>query len=142
MKAAASAAALAIALTACSMNQTVHVMGRGSAPSGTTTIQTSGTGTGDITIPLGAKVYSGRWVYAPQGGGVGFTTTTAFIGGRSATGTGTSIVGPSGGNGSVIVSAVGAPSIRRGFSYSEWTRTGIGDCLDDAGGTYDLQITP
>lgn len=140
MKAAASVAALGLALTAC--GQTVHVMGRGSAPSGTATIQTSGTGSGDITIPLGAKVYSGRWVYVPQGGGVGFTTATAFVGGRSVAGTGTSIVGPSGGGGNVILSAEGAPSIRCGFSYSEWTRTGIGDCLDDAGGTYDLQITP
>lgn len=139
---AASAAALALALAACSIPQTVHVMGRGSAPSGTAIIQTHGTGMGDITIPIGGRVYSGRWVYAPQGGAIGITTATAFIGGRSVAGTGTSVVGPTGGNGTVIVSAVGAPSIRCGFSYSEWTRTGIGDCLDDAGGTYDLQITP
>lgn len=121
--------------------QTVYVTGRGSAPSGTTTISTSGTGSGDITIPLGAKVYSGRWVYVPQGGSVGFTTATAFSGGRSASGTGTTIIGPSGGGGTVIMSAEGAPAIRCAFSYSEWTRTGVGECQDDAGGSYDLQIT-
>jgi hypothetical protein len=137
---------LAIALSVSSVvlmgcGQTVYVTGRGSAPSGTTTISTSGTGSGDITIPLGAKVYSGRWVYVPQGGGVGFTTATAFSGGRSATGTGTTIIGPSGGGGTVVMAAEGAPSIRCAFAYSEWTRTGAGECQDDAGGSYDLQIT-
>jgi len=92
-------------------------------------------------MPLGGRSYVGRWVYVSQGGGVGITTATASSGGRSATGTGTTIMAPTGGGGSIVMAAAGAPSIRCGFQYSSWSQAGAGECQDDAGASWDLQIT-
>lgn len=123
-------------------SHTVHVIGRAGAPSGTTTVATGGQGgSGDMTLPLDGKVYNGRWVYVPSGGGIGLTTATAYNGWHSATATGTTVMPPMGGNGSLLLSAGAGDTLRCMFNYSSWHSTGIGECQDDAGRSYDLQIT-
>jgi hypothetical protein len=129
---------LALALSGCSHN--LYLVGRTTGATGTASVTTAGNHGGDIAINLAGKIYTGRWVYSPAGGSIGFASTTAFSGGTSATATGTAIGLPTGGPGSILASAPDGSTIRCVFSYSEFGNTGIGVCQDSKGEMYDLQI--
>jgi len=129
---------LVVTLSACGHN--MYFVGRTSGVKGTTRVVTAGNHSGDISIDLGGKVYTGRWVYAPGGGSIGFGTATAFSGGQTATANSTVIGLPTGGNGTVLASAPDGSELRCAFNYSEWGSTGVGVCEDSKGETYDLQI--
>ena len=133
----AACIALAMLLGGCTHN--IYIMGA-NGTTGTAEVTTFGNHSGSITINLGGKVYTGRWVYAPGGGAIGLGTATASAGGQTATATSTYVGLPTGGPGTVLASAPDGSTLRCAFSFSEWGRTGIGTCLDNAGQRYDLQI--
>lgn len=96
-----------------------------------------------VTINLGAKTYTGTYIY--DGGRVvtfqSHSTTTAYSSAKSATAYGSgfgSAYVPGSGNGRILVSSQGGDSLRCEFQYSNGS--GLGVCLDNAGKEYDLQI--
>lgn len=131
--------ALAVLLSACTHN--IYLVGRTNGVTGSAQVATFGNHSGNITINLGGKAYTGRWVYAPGGGAIGIGTSTAVGGGETATATNTFIGLPTGGPGTVLASAPDGSTLRCVFSFSEFGRTGIGTCEDNAGQIYDLQIS-
>lgn len=131
--------AFAMLVAGCAHN--IYLVGRTNGVTGSAQVTTFGNHSGDITINLGNKVYTGRWVYAPGGGSIGFGTATAVGGGETATSTGTFVGLPTGGPGTVLASAPDGSSLRCVFSFSEFGRTGIGTCQDSDGQIYDLQIS-
>ena len=131
-------AALVLSLGGC--GHSLYIVGRTTGAKGTARIVTAGNHSGDISIDLVGKVYSGRWVYAPGGGSIGFGTAVASSGVHIATASSTMIGLPTGGDGSILASAVDGSTIRCAFQYSEWGSTGLGVCQDSDGEDYDLQI--
>jgi len=128
---------LAMLLGGCTHN--VYIMGA-NGTTGTAEVTTFGNHSGRITINLGGKVYTGRWVYAPGGGAIGLGTATASAGGQTATASSTYVGLPTGGPGTILASAPDGSTLRCAFSFSEWGHTGIGTCQDNSGQRYDLQI--
>lgn len=128
-----------LSLAGC--GRTVYVTGRTSGVSGQTTVTPAGRSSGDITLSLGARVYTGRWVYVSGPGSVSVSSATAFSGAHSASASGIGFGLPTSGRGSIVMSAAGGGSLRCAFDYSEWSSTGIGECQDETGAMYDLQIT-
>ncbi|MGH2410846.1 MAG: hypothetical protein ACRDGS_10840 [Chloroflexota bacterium] len=133
----AACIALTMLLGGCTHN--VYIVGP-NGTTGTAEVTTFGNHSGSITINLGGKAYTGRWVYAPGGGAVGFGTATAYSGGQTATATSTFVGLPTGGPGTILASAADGSTLRCAFTFSEMGRTGIGRCEDDKGEMYDLQI--
>lgn len=127
-----------LVLSGC--GHSLYIVGRTSGATGTAHIVTAGNHSGEISIALKGKTYSGHWVYAPGGGSISVGTATAVSGTQSATATATAIGLPMGGPGSIIASAPDGSSLRCSFDYSEFGSTGIGICQDGEGETYDLQI--
>ncbi len=128
-----------ILLAGCS--HTLIVTGRQSAVTGQAIVtQVPGQNSGTLTLVLGGKTYSGRWLYMAGGGSVSLASATAFSGVHSATATGVGFAAPMSGNGSVILSAQDGDTLRCVFDYSQWSKTGIGECEDNHGDLYDLQI--
>ena len=128
-----------ILLASCS--HTLLVTGRQSTITGQAVVtQAPGQNSGTLTLVLGGKTYSGRWVYMAGGGSVSLASATAFSGAHSASATGVGFAAPMSGNGSIILSAQDGDTLRCVFDYSQWSKTGIGECEDNHGGTYDLQI--
>jgi hypothetical protein len=130
--------ALAIPLSGC--GHSLYVVGRTTGAKGAARIVTVGNHSGSISLDVAGKVYSGRWVYAPGGGSIGFGTAIASSGVHIATASSTMIGLPTGGDGSILASAADGSTIRCAFQYSEWGSTGLGVCEDGSGETYDLQI--
>lgn len=130
--------ALAMLVGGCTHN--VYFVGRNGV-TGTAKVTTFGNHSGGITITLGGKVYTGQWVYAPGGGAIGLGTAVASAGGQTATATSTFVGLPTGGPGSVLATAPDGSSLRCSFTFSEFGRTGIGVCQDNAGQLYDMQIS-
>lgn len=119
----------------------IYITSRTGHVTGHTAITTSGQSSGEMSIALGGKTYAGRWVYVSGPGSVSVISATSMGGVRPAFGTGTGIAAPTGGGGSVILSAPDGSSLRCWFSYSGWSQTGMGECRDSTGAAYDLQIT-
>jgi len=138
-----SRAALAFAvLTLGGCGRTLYVTGRTNGITGQTTVTPIlGHPSGDMTLTLGAKTYAGRWVYVSGPGSVSVVSTTAFSGTQSASALGTGIGMPTSNHGSIVMSAPGGGSFRCVFDYSQWSNSGVGECQDEAGELYDLQIT-
>jgi hypothetical protein len=126
-----------LALGACGHN--VYLTGRSNGLQGTTVVK-GGSGGGDMNITLGPRVYSGRWIYAAEGGGTSFGTATSFSGGQAATTNATFVALPTGGNGTVIASAPDGTQLRCVFNYSELSDAGSGVCQDSTGQIFDMQI--
>lgn len=95
---------------------------------------------GDVSIVLHNKTYTGRWVYMSNGGMVGIGTSNIISGTQSATATSTIVGAPLQGNGSILLSAQDGSTLRCGYDYSEWNSSGVGVCQDNKGEVYDLQI--
>jgi hypothetical protein len=132
---------LACVLTLIGCGHNLYFTGRTTGATASTTITTSpGHPSGEMTLELEGKVYRGRWLYMSGGGSVSLATMTATNGVRSATATGSAIGMPMQGNGSIILAAQDGSTLRCVFNYSEWSSSGIGECQDNLGETYDLQI--
>lgn len=137
MKSIASVLVLAACLAGCTHG--VYLVGRTTGAVGTANVSGPGS-SGPITIALGGRIFTGRWVYSATGGGVGLTQASATTGRLTTTGSATLLSLPTGGPGSILASAPDGSSLRCGFQYSEWGGTGMGACQDSAGEIYDLQI--
>jgi len=123
---------LGFLLSACSHN--LYMVGRTNGATGKTVLQTTpGHPSGDMTIAVGSKVYSGTWVFKNGGGVVGI----AAVGGSA----GSFLGSNSSGNGSMLLSAPDGATLRCGFDYDTLSATGLGVCQDSAGELYDLQIS-
>lgn len=87
-----------------------------------------------VTINLAGKTYKGTYAYASgssTGSFVGGARGKTFYGVTSASGTG---------GGNILAKADDGSGLRCQFQYSTTNSQGIGECQDDAGATYDLQI--
>jgi hypothetical protein len=132
-------ALLVLSLSGCA--HTLYVTARHSPVTGQTVITTTpGHPSGLLTLELGGKTFTGRWVYMSAGGTVTLASATATDGMRSATATRTAFGIPTSGNGSIVLSAPDGDSLRCVFTYSEWSSSGIGECQDSRDESYDLQI--
>jgi hypothetical protein len=119
----------------------IDIISRSTGASGRTTItMTMGHPSGEMSIVLGGKTYTGRWVYMSGGGSVSIVSATAFSGSRTASVSGWGIGVPTGGNGSMSLSSSDGSHLSCAFDYSEWSSSGVGVCQDEQGGMYDLQI--
>ena len=133
--------AAAITLSACAQTHTVYVTNRTTGAGGQTTVtSTPGHPSGEMSLQLNGKTYSGRWLYMAGGGSVALSTVTATSGAHVANATGTALAIPTQGNGTIILSAPDGDSLRCVFDYSQWSKSGVGVCQDKAGGLYDVQI--
>ena len=133
--------ALTVGLSGCVSSHEFYLMGRKTGVVGTGVVPANGHRGGPITISLGGKTYSGRWVLMETGGSVGISTGSVVSGSRSATAIGTNVELPTGGNGSVVAAASDGSTLRCTFDFREMNLRGVGVCLDSRGETYDLQIS-
>jgi hypothetical protein len=130
---------LLISLSGCA--HSLYFTARHSAASGQTVISTTpGHPSGMLTVMLGGKTFTGRWLYMSGAGTVSMATATMTTGLRTSTATGTGIGIPTSGNGSIVLASADGDTLRCVFTYSEWSSSGIGECQDNHGETYDLQI--
>jgi hypothetical protein len=130
--------ALAFALLA-GCGHTVDITSRSTGETGHTSVPPF-VHQGQLSIILNGKNYTGPWVYLPQGGGVSLTSGFVSSGFRTASLTSTGLILPSGGNGQVLLHATDGSRIRCLFTFSEWSSTGMGECEDNNGEMYDVQI--
>jgi len=128
-------------MSLCACTRTVYVTGQTTTVSGQATVVAAGNTSGDITLPLGPRVYSGRWVYMNGPGSVSIGTATAFSGTQSATASAVGLGMPTSGQGSIIMASPDGGHMRCVFNYSQWSVSGVGECQDETGALYDLQIT-
>lgn len=89
-------------------------------------------GRGTLEVQLAGKTFSGTWV-AAQGGSVGFGSA-----GRT---TFSAISVDSGSTGSALLAASDGSTLRCRFVYGGMSRAGYGECQDNAGKRYELQIS-
>lgn len=130
-----------VALTVlCGCAHTIYFQGPTPALSGKSSITTFGNSSGRLSVLIDGKRYTGHWVYVAGGGGVSMATTSAFNGAHMVPATGTAVMLPSGGNGSVFLTAEDGSSLRCVFDYSQMSITGVGVCVDNQGRKYGLQI--
>lgn len=132
--------AAGLLLTACSHN--LSFVSQKTGAIGSASITTFGNQSGTMDITINGKVYTGQWVYSPQGGGVAYGLASVVSStGQSAFASGSAVALPMGGPGSILARAADGSTLRCGFTFSEWGRNGIGQCQDNTGEIYDLQIT-
>lgn len=124
------AAFTAMALTACSYQ--LNLQQRGGPVTGKGVAHDNDS---SVEITLGDKLYRGQYVFA-SGDSVGSMFGTAGKG-KSFAGIGSSS-GVGGGN--LIARAADGSGLRCQFQFSTTNSQGFGECQDDAGSTYDLQI--
>jgi hypothetical protein len=140
MRARSVALLAAVALGGCS--HALYVTARTTGVAGQTSITTApGTPSGEISLSLGRKLYSGHWIYVAGPGSVSVASATAFSGVHSATASGIGLGMPTSGHGSIIMSGPGEIYFRCVYEYSQWSSSGVGECQDETGESYDLQIT-
>lgn len=131
-----------VGLLGCTHTFNIYLTGRTSGATAQTEIlATAGHPSGDVTIVLKGKTYTGRWVYVSGAGSVGLSTATVASGLPTATGTGMAVGLPSGGNGIVDATASDGSSLHCLYQYSAWSRSGAGICKGSDGEIYDLQIS-
>lgn len=132
-------ATISLMLIGCGHN--LYLVGRTSGEKGTASVQRApGQKSGDVSIALRNKTYSGRWIYVASGGVTGFGVGTAFSGASYATGTGTFVGASSHGVGTILASAPDGSTLRCEFQFNSMGNTGIGTCQDETSEIYDLQI--
>ena len=116
-------------LTGCSYQ--LHLQQRGSPTIGTGVARDNDQ---SVSITIGARVFKGQYSYASD------ASFGSFVGvGKGRTATGFVSTG-SGGGGNIIARSMDGVGLRCQFQYSEMSSQGFGECADDAGATYDLQI--
>jgi hypothetical protein len=93
-----------------------------------------------MTILLAGKEFKGQWVYMQRGGIVGTESGSAYAGNRSIQSEGTYSEVFTAGGGTMQAVAADGSSLRCTFDYNQASETGIGQCRDNRGEFYDLQI--
>ena len=132
-----------ILLAGCTHTYDIYLSGRTSGAGSKTEVQvTTGHPSGDISLTLKGKLYTGRWVYVSGGGSLNLATATAMSGGRAASATGIAAGLPNGGNGTMNLTADDGSSLHCVYDYSAWSRSGAGVCQGSDGEMYDIQISP
>lgn len=127
-----------LCLAAAACQRGIYIQNRSSGESGHATVSVMiGHPSGDITVTIGSKTYTGRWVYVSGGGTMTFASVFSPKGGVVS---GTAIGLPMQGNGSIIASSPDGSSLRCLFTYSSLSSSGLGGCQDSNGTVYDLQI--
>jgi hypothetical protein len=98
----------------------------------------------DVSVAIDSNVYSGTWVYTSashssfwSGGGVGFGSARRF--GTVGVGTGT-VENPMGQEAKALLKAADGSGLRCDFRGMIQGVGGAGECLDDKGLMYDVQI--
>lgn len=121
--------AACVALSACSYKLTLQQ--RGGPATGTGVAQENDQ---SVTITIGQRVFKGQYSFASN------SSLGTFVG----VGKGTSATGfvstTSGGGGNIIARSADGVGLRCQFQYSEMSNQGFGECADDSGAMYDLQI--
>lgn len=120
-----------IALAACSHKLTLQQRGGSAFGSGTAGNDQS------VSITIGDRTFSGRYAYASDASFGSFVGVGR--GGRTSTGF---VSSSSGGGGNILARSNDGVGLRCQFQYSEMNMQGFGECADDSGATYDLQIGP
>lgn len=87
-----------------------------------------------VTINIGSRKFVGQYAYASD---ASFGTFVGTAKGKTATGF---VSTSSGGGGNIIARSPDGIGLRCQFQYSEMSNQGFGECSDDTGATYDLQI--
>lgn len=127
----------------CARHYDVNLLSQSTVDQGhTTIIVTTGHPGGEFAILLRGKQYNGRWIYVANGGSAAYGTTSGFSGSRAVMASGTSLVLPTQGGGSVIASASDGSTLRCQYYFNAFSRSGVGVCQGNDGAGYDLQITP
>lgn len=130
-------------LVGCARHYDVNLMSQSAVDQAHTTITvTTGHPGGEFAIVLHGKQYIGRWIYVADGGGASYRSATGFAGGRAVSASGTSLVLPTQGGGSVIASAPDGSTLRCQYYFNAFSRSGVGVCQGNDGAGYDLHITP
>lgn len=118
---------LVAALTGCAYQLNLQQRGGGAFGAGTAS-------NGNVEIQVGQRTFRGQYVYASA------SSTTSFFGTANRRAFNTFGTTTSGGNGNIIARSQDGVGLRCQFNYSETSSQGLGECVDDAGATYDLQI--
>ncbi len=124
-----SAIALCLSVCGCSHALTLMAIDGGGTGMGRAT---GVGGRGTLEVQLAGKTFTGTWVNA-QGGSVGFGSV-----GRASFTT-TSV--DAGSTGSALLSASDGSTLRCRFVYGGMSGAGYGQCEDNAGKRYELQIS-
>jgi hypothetical protein len=127
-------------LTGCMQSHNINFVEQKSGDTAHATITTAGNQSGDITITLMEKTYTGRWVWVRNGGSVGIGSAVGFSGGQSASGLGSMFGVSTEGVGNILASSPDGDRLRCQFTYNGSGQTGIGLCEDSDGRKYDVQI--
>jgi hypothetical protein len=93
-----------------------------------------------VEITLRGKIYKGHYTFVEQGFST-FTTGYATSGTRSAWGNGVGYAAASAGQGNILARASDGSGLRCNFSFSNSSYSGMGECQDDQGGIWDMQIS-
>lgn len=121
--------AACLALSACSYKLSLQQRGGAAVGSGVATDSDNG-----VKITIGQRVFTGQYAYASD------ASFGSFVGvGRGRTSTGF-VSTASGGGGNIVARSADGVGLRCQFQYSEMSNQGFGECSDDTGATYDLQI--
>ncbi|WP_440110271.1 hypothetical protein [Acidovorax sp. BL-A-41-H1] len=116
-------------LSACSYKLTLQQRGGPGVGSGVATENDKG-----VQITIGTRVFTGQYAYASD------ASFGSFVGvGKGRTSTGF-VSTSSGGGGNIIARSADGIGLRCQFQFSEMSGQGFGECADDTGATYDLQI--
>lgn len=124
-----------LALAGCSYN--IALMKRGSSEVAQGTASENGK---TVEITLDGKVYKGHYTFVQQGFST-FSTGYATSGYHSAWGNGAGYAAASAGQGNVLATAPDGSGLRCQFAFSTSSHSGMGECQDDQGGIWDMQIT-
>lgn len=119
-----------VLLSACSHKLTLHERGGPGIGTGIANENDS-----SVQITIGGRTFSGQYVYASNSSfgtfvGVGRGASSGFVSSSS------------GGGGNIVARAPDGMGLRCQFQYSEMSGQGFGECSDDTGAIYDLQIRP
>lgn len=122
--------AACLLLSACSHKLTLHQRGGPGIGTGVANETDS-----SVQITIGARTFSGQYAFASNASfgtfvGVGRGASSGFVSSSS------------GGGGNIIARAPDGIGLRCQFQYSEMSGQGFGECSDDTGAVYDLQIRP
>lgn len=121
--------AIVLALAGCSYQLQLQQRGGPATGSGVATESDNG-----VKISIGSRVFTGQYAYASD------SSFGSFVGvghGKTATGF---VSTSSGGGGNIMARSADGVGLRCRFQYSEMSNQGFGECQDDTGATYDLQI--
>lgn len=100
---------------------------------------------GKMTAEIENEIYQGDWTYSASGGSFTLGTSSAFAtgtaGSASAYGTSTAVSAPMSGGGLITMKGNKGGYVRCVFNFSEFSNTGIGQCLRNDGKQFDITIS-